>query len=31
MPSIKPLMERNFLEYASYVVVDRAIPDLRDG
>ena len=31
MLSIKPLMERNFLEYASYVVVDRAIPDLRDG
>jgi topoisomerase-4 subunit A len=24
-------MERNFLEYASYVVVDRAIPQLRDG
>ncbi len=31
MPFIKPLMERNFLEYASYVVVDRAIPDIRDG
>ncbi len=31
MTSLKPLMERNFLEYASYVVVDRAIPDLRDG
>lgn len=31
MPSIKPLMERNFLEYASYVIVDRAIPDIRDG
>jgi topoisomerase-4 subunit A len=24
-------MRRNFLEYASYVIVDRAIPDLRDG
>ena len=31
MPSIHPLMERNFLEYASYVIVDRAIPELRDG
>ncbi|HVR29103.1 MAG TPA: DNA topoisomerase IV subunit A [Thermoanaerobaculia bacterium] len=31
MPSIEPLMRRNFLEYASYVIVDRAIPDLRDG
>jgi topoisomerase-4 subunit A len=31
MPSLEPLMRRNFLEYASYVVVDRAIPDLRDG
>jgi topoisomerase-4 subunit A len=28
---VQPLMRRNFLEYASYVVVDRAIPDLRDG
>jgi topoisomerase-4 subunit A len=28
---LKPLMERNFLEYASYVIMDRAIPDLRDG
>ena len=24
-------MEKNFLEYASYVIVDRAIPELRDG
>jgi len=24
-------MERNFLEYASYVIVDRAIPELADG
>lgn len=29
--NLGPVMERNFLEYASYVVVDRAIPDLRDG
>ncbi|MCA8972865.1 MAG: hypothetical protein KDC95_23980, partial [Planctomycetes bacterium] len=28
---VKPLMRQNFLEYASYVIVDRAIPDLRDG
>ncbi|MEK7413372.1 MAG: DNA topoisomerase IV subunit A [Planctomycetota bacterium] len=31
MAYLEPLMRRNFLEYASYVVVDRAIPDLRDG
>ncbi len=31
MGQLKPLMERNFLEYASYVIMDRAIPDLRDG
>jgi topoisomerase-4 subunit A len=31
MSQLKPLMERNFLEYASYVIMDRAIPDLRDG
>ena len=24
-------MEKYFLEYASYVIIDRAIPDLRDG
>jgi topoisomerase-4 subunit A len=24
-------MGQNFIEYASYVIVDRAIPDLRDG
>jgi topoisomerase-4 subunit A len=29
--SLEPLMERNFLEYASYSILDRAIPDLRDG
>ncbi len=28
---VQPLMRRNFLEYASYVVVDRAIPEVRDG
>jgi topoisomerase-4 subunit A len=31
MPTLDPLMEQNFLEYASYVIVDRAIPDIRDG
>ncbi|MGE3165226.1 MAG: DNA topoisomerase IV subunit A [Planctomycetota bacterium] len=31
MSTLKPLMRQNFLEYASYVIVDRAIPDLRDG
>lgn len=31
MSFIEPLMRKNFLEYASYVIVDRAIPDLRDG
>ncbi len=31
MGQLKPLMEKNFLEYASYVIMDRAIPDLRDG
>ncbi|MBN1699470.1 MAG: DNA topoisomerase IV subunit A [Spirochaetales bacterium] len=31
MSQLKPLMERNFVEYASYVIVDRAIPDIRDG
>ncbi len=31
MSRLEPLMRRNFLEYASYVIVDRAIPDLRDG
>ena len=31
MSHLEPLMQRNFLEYASYVVVDRAIPELRDG
>lgn len=31
MSHLEPLMQRNFLEYASYVIVDRAIPDVRDG
>ena len=31
MTNLKPLMQQNFLEYASYVIVDRAIPDVRDG
>jgi topoisomerase IV subunit A len=31
MSTISALMRQNFLEYASYVVVDRAIPDIRDG
>ncbi len=31
MNTISSLMRQNFLEYASYVVMDRAIPDIRDG
>lgn len=31
MSRLEPLMRQNFLEYASYVIVDRAIPNLRDG
>ena len=31
MTRIEPLMGQNFIEYASYVIVDRAIPDVRDG
>lgn len=31
MSYVEPLMRQNFLEYASYVIVDRAIPDLYDG
>ena len=31
MTRLGPLMGRNFIEYASYVIVDRAIPDIRDG
>ncbi|MBN1410737.1 MAG: DNA topoisomerase IV subunit A [Spirochaetales bacterium] len=31
MSELKPLMEKNFIDYASYVIIDRAIPDIRDG
>ncbi len=31
MTRLEPLMADNFLQYASYVIVDRAIPDIRDG
>jgi len=31
MRYLKPLMDQNFLEYASYVIKDRAIPDIMDG
>ena len=31
MTKVKSLMGQNFIEYASYVIMDRAIPDLRDG
>ena len=31
MTRIEPLMGKNFIEYASYVIVDRAIPEIRDG
>ena len=31
MAFIKNLFDRNFLEYASYVIKDRAIPDIEDG
>jgi len=31
MDYIKSLFDKNFLEYASYVIRDRAIPDLEDG
>ncbi|MDR1059254.1 MAG: DNA topoisomerase IV subunit A [Treponema sp.] len=31
MAYIKHIFDRNFLEYASYVIKDRAIPDLEDG
>lgn len=28
---LEKLMQKNFIEYASYSILDRAIPDLRDG
>ena len=31
MRYLKTLMDQNFLEYASYVIKDRAIPDIEDG
>jgi topoisomerase-4 subunit A len=31
MAQIKHIFEKNFLEYASYVIKDRAIPDIQDG
>ncbi len=31
MTYLEPLMRRNFLEYASATIVDRAFPDIRDG
>jgi topoisomerase IV subunit A len=31
MSYVKTLFNRNFLEYASYVIKDRAIPDITDG
>jgi len=31
MQYLKPLMNQNFLEYASYVIKERAIPDIDDG
>lgn len=31
MEDLKSLMQHNFLEYASYVILDRAIPNVTDG
>ena len=31
MAFVKNLFDKNFLEYASYVIRDRAIPELEDG
>ena len=31
MAQLEALMERHFIDYASYFILDRAIPDLRDG
>ena len=31
MRYLRPLMDQNFLEYASYVIKDRAIPNIEDG
>jgi topoisomerase-4 subunit A len=31
MAQLDSLMRQNFIDYASYSILDRAIPDLRDG
>jgi topoisomerase-4 subunit A len=31
VPGLDAVMRRNFIDYASYAILDRAIPDLRDG
>ena len=31
MAYVDALYDRNFLEYASYVIKDRAIPNIEDG
>ena len=31
MAFVKNIFDKNFIEYASYVIRDRAIPDLEDG
>jgi topoisomerase-4 subunit A len=31
MSNLKKLIDSNFLEYANYVVKERAIPDIKDG
>ena len=31
MARLDSLMRQNFIDYASYSILDRAIPDLRDG
>ncbi|MGH0028223.1 MAG: DNA topoisomerase IV subunit A [Myxococcota bacterium] len=31
MAQLESLMRQNFVDYASYAILDRAIPDLRDG
>jgi DNA gyrase/topoisomerase IV subunit A len=31
MANLESLMHRHFLDYASYFILDRAIPDIRDG
>lgn len=31
MAHLTPVMQQNFIEYASYTIVERAFPDIRDG